>query len=64
MSPGNNAALAEVQRLLNELVAALEVAKSAVPAYSLESIRFLRAEVKVIRRRVQNVRKAIRDPAS
>ena len=50
--------------MLNELVNALDVAKSAVPAYSVEAVTFLRAEVKVLRRRVENMKKAIGDPAS
>ena len=57
-------ALGEVQRLLDELVAALEVAKVEVPAYSVESLVFVRAEIKVIRRRITNIAKAIGDPAS
>ena len=56
-------ALSEVQRLLDELVNALERSKTEVPA-SVEAVTFLRAEVKVLRRRVENMRKAIGDPAS
>ena len=56
-------ALVGVKRLLDELVDALEVAKSAVPAYSVEAVTFIRPDVKVIRRRVENIRKAIGDPA-
>ena len=54
-----NPALSDVQRLLDELVIALEVAKLEVPAYSVEAVTFLRAEVKVLRRRVENMKKAI-----
>ena len=57
-----SSAMVKAQRLLDELVDALEVAKAEVPAYSVESLRFLRAEVKVIRRRVENIRKATGDP--
>ena len=52
-------ALSEVQRLLDELVDALELAKVEVPAYSVEAVTFLRAEVKVLRRRVENMKKVI-----
>ena len=55
-------ALSEVQRLLDELVDALEVAKREVPGYSVEPLVFVRAEIKVIRRRITNVRRVIGDP--
>ena len=57
-------ALSEVQRLLDELVDALEVAKTDVPAYSVDALAFVRAEIKGVRRRTENIRKAIGDPAS
>lgn len=38
---------------------ALEEAKDQVPAYSLSSLRFLRAELKLVIRRVQNVRRVV-----
>ena len=56
-------ALSEVQRLLDELVDALEVAKAEVPAYSIESLVFVRAEIKIVRRRIENIRKAIGEEA-
>ena len=58
-----SSALSEVQRLLDELVDALGRAKGEVPAYSIEAVTFLRAETKVIRRRVENMRKTLGDTA-
>ena len=54
----SRSALSDVQRLLD----ALERAKSEVPGYSVEALVFVRAEIKVIRRRVENIRRAIGDP--
>ena len=51
--------LAEAEAHLTEALAALEEAKSSVPAYCVTSLRFLRSEIKVAIRRVENVRGVI-----
>lgn len=54
-------ALSEAQRLLDELVDTLERAKGEVPDIATEPLTYLRAETKVLRRRIENIRKAIGD---
>ena len=51
--------LARAENHLGRAVDALEEAKDQVPAYSLSSLRFLRAELKLVIRRVQNVRRVV-----
>ena len=57
----------QLRSLRVRLSATGQVAKVEVPACSVEAVTFLRAEVKVLRRRVENMKKAIGDssrPAS
>ena len=56
---GRMRALSEVQRLLNELVNALERAKSEAPDIAIEPLTYFRAEAKVLRRRLDNLVKAL-----
>ena len=52
-------ALAEVSRLLDRLIDELHAAKSEVSPEAVEPLIFARAEVKVARRRLRNLRKAL-----
>ncbi len=54
-------ALSEVQRLLDELVDTLERAKGEAPDVAVDAVTFMRAETKVLRRRIENIVKAIGD---
>ena len=55
-------ALARAHARLTEAVAELEQAKSEVPDIALEGLVFARVETKVLRRRIENLAKAIGDP--
>lgn len=52
--------LADAERHLGEALDSLEAARSEVPAYVVDSMCFLRAEVKLVIRRIQNCQKVIR----
>ena len=53
--------LADAERHLGRALDALEQAKAEVPAYAVESMRFLRAEIKTVNHRLRSCRKAVRD---
>ena len=56
--------LNEAHAKLDDAIDALEVAKGEAPAWGIwvvESIIYLRAELKVLRRRLSNIRKAVGD---
>ena len=52
-------ALARAHEHLTEAIAALEQAKREVPRYANEAITYMRAETKVLRRRLENMCKAV-----
>ena len=59
-----SAALCGALTIVTELVDALELAKGEVPDIALEGLVLARAESKVLRRRLQNLSKAVGDAAS
>lgn len=58
MTPADH--LERATELLELATAEIEAAKDGVPAYSLDALRFLRAEIKVTLRRLGNVVRVLR----
>jgi len=59
LSPEAAEKLAEASTAIATAIDALEKAKDGVPAYSVHALAFLKAEVMVAQRRLQNARKAL-----
>jgi len=55
-------ALADARHCADQLVEALTQAEAELPDYAVEPLRFARAEAKVLRRRVENLRRALGEP--
>ena len=51
--------LERASELLEQALQELDAAEPDVPPYALDSLRFLRAEVKVSRRRIENCRRVL-----
>ncbi len=54
-------ALRDAVDALTTAIHHLERAEQTVPAYATDSLHFLRAELKVCRRRIENVRRTVND---
>ena len=54
-----SSALAGAVQIADELVDALEIAKSETPDFAIEGLILARAESKVLRRRLENIAKAV-----
>lgn len=53
--PGPDAHLARARELVDEARDELELAKAATPSFCLHSLRFLRAELAGVTRRIENI---------
>ena len=57
--PSPSESFEQVEKYLDQALAGLKDLEAVVPAYSVESMRWLSTEVAEIRRRVTNVRRAV-----